>query len=423
MSKIQYYKNFSASNKLLFPLTMWIFSRIVIGISMLIIVPLLPTPSEGIAPSFSWDVFYAWDSGWYEKIATSGYEYVNDGKYHTVAFFPLYPLAIRGFMALGLPFLIAGTLVNNLAFLGAILFIYSWLEERLSKKTARWIIVFLVWFPLSIYGSVIYAEGLYLLLSSATLRAFEQNQYWRVALWGSLATATRPTGIALIPTFLIVAWREKRKATSYIASIAAGSGVFFYSIYCYIHFQDALAFVRVQKAWQPVEDFYGQGWVKMLMQVAIGTRNWKYGAVVDFLHPLLFVVICASSYLVWRFREKLKAANTVYIFGALGFILWLLAGNPLINSIIIFGGAYLLWYFRSQLGLVLFVYGFCSLGLIFSTGRPESAERYAYGIVSVAIAFGILLSRYPRWGYMSSAFFGLLLALYAMRFAQHLWVA
>ncbi len=402
---------------------MWLVSRVVIAISMLIIAPLLAAPPEGITPNFSWDVFHAWDSIWYEKIATLGYEYINDGKYHTIAFFPLYPLIISGIMALGLPFIIAGTLVNNLAFLGAILFIYSWMRERLGLKTALWTIVFLVWFPLSIYGSVIYAEGLYLLLSSATLRAFEQNQYWWVAIWGSLATATRPTGIALIPAFLIVAWREKRKVTAYIASLAAASGVCFYSIYCYVHFQDALAFVRVQKAWQPVEDFYGQGWLKMLMQVAIGTRNWQHGAVVDFWHPLLFVVICASSCLIWRFREKLGATNTVYIFGVLGFILWLLAGNPLINSIIIFGGAYLLWYFRSQLGLVLFVYGFCSLGLIFSTGRPESAERYAYGIVSVAIAFGIFLSRYPRWGYISSAFFGLLLALYAMRFAQHLWVA
>ena len=88
-----------------------------------------------------------------------------------------------------------------------------------------------------------------------------------------------------------------------------------------------------------------------------------------------------------------------------------------------FGGAYLLWYFRSQLSLTVITYGFCSLAVIFTTGRTESAERYAYGIVSIAITFGILLSRYPRYGYIAVAFFSLLLAIYAMRFSQGIWVA
>ena len=45
--------------------------------------------------------------------------------------------------------------------------------------------------------------------------------------------------------------------------------------------------------------------------------------------------------------------------------------------------------------------------VIFITGRTESAERYAYGIVSIAITIGNLLSRYPRCGYMVVAFFSL----------------
>ena len=126
---------------------------------------------------------------------------------------------------------------------------------------------------------------------------------------------------------------------------------------------------------------------------------------------------------MWRSRFRLGAARTSYGIGFLGFILWLIAGSPLINTAIIFGGAYLLWYFRSQLSLVLIAYGFCSLAIIFTTGRTESAERYAYAIVSIAIAFGILLSRYPRYGYILVTFFSLLLAIYAMRFSQQIWVA
>ncbi|WP_009632875.1 mannosyltransferase family protein [Synechocystis sp. PCC 7509] len=399
---------------LLFPLCLWLFSRLVICIVMVDFAPLLPAPPGGIVATGGWDVFAAWDSDFYERIAIFGYNTP-----HSVAFFPLYPLLVRGVMALGLPFVVAGTIVNNLAFLAALIFIYNWVASSHSKSVARWTIVVLAWFPLSIFGTVIYSEGLYLLLSSVALRAFEQKRYWWVVLTGSLATATRPTAIALIPTFLIVCWREGRKVKAYIASLATGLGVFFYSLYCQIYFQDALAFIHVQKAWQPAQDFLGQDWLKMVMQVAVGTRNWQRGTIVDVWHPLIFVVICVSGCSLWKSSFKLRGYSLCF----LGFVLWLVAGNPLLNSAITFGGIYLLWYCRSLLSNTLVTYGICSYALILSTGRTTSIERYVYAIVSVAVSLGILLSRYPRYGYIVSAFFAFLLILYSLRFAQHLWVA
>ncbi|MBW4663907.1 MAG: hypothetical protein KME01_06845 [Chroococcus sp. CMT-3BRIN-NPC107] len=400
--------------RLLFPLRVWLFSRLVICIAMLNFAPLLPAPPGGIAATVGWDVFAAWDSDFYEKIATFGYN-----NPHSVAFFPLYPLLVRGVVALGLPFVVAGTLVNNLAFLAALIFIYNWAASSYSQNVARWTVVVLALFPLSIFGTVIYSEGLYLLLSSVALRAFEQKRYRWVVLGGALATFTRPTAMALIPAFLIVSWRERRGEVAYFASLATGLGIFCYSLYCQIYFQDALAFIRVQKAWQPAQDFFGQDWLKMVMQVAVGTRNWQRGTIVDVWHPLIFLVICVSSYLLWKSDFKLRGYGLCFS----AFVLWLVAGNPLINSAIAFGGIYLLWYFRFSLSNTLITYGVCSYALIFSTGRATSAERYVYGIVTVAVSLGILLSRYPRYGYIVSAFFALLLILYSLRFAQHLWVA
>ncbi len=409
MANLQTWKH-----RVLFPFSLWLFSRLVIWIAMCAIAPLLPAPPGGIVATVGWNVFAAWDSDFYEKIATFGYN-----SPHLVAFFPLFPLLVRGIMGLGLPFVVAGTIVNNLAFLAALIFIYNWVGSSHSRSIARWTVVVLALLPLSIFGTVIYSEGLYLLFSAIALRAFEQKRYWWVALGGLLATATRPTAMALIPTFLIVAWRERRECFAYFASLATGLGVFSYSLYCQIYFQDALAFIHVQKAWQPAQDFFGQDWLKMLMQIVIGTRNWQRGTIVDIWHPLLFVVICVSGYLLGKSHFKVLG----YGFCFLVFVLWLLAGNPLINTAIVFGGAYLLWYFRSQLSNTLVTYGTCSYALIFSTGRTTSAERYVYGIVSVAVSLGILLSRYPRYGYIVSAFFALLLVLYSLRFAQHLWVA
>ena len=410
------------SNGLIFAAAMWLLSRLVIAVAMLLIAPSLPTPPSGILPIFGWGVFSAWDSSFYEKIAISGYEYATDSNEHTVAFFPLFPLFIRAVMVLGLPVEVAGTLVNNLAFLGALVVLYVWVEECHGTSAARWATAVLAWCPLSLFGTVIYSEGLYLLFSTAALRAFTRKQYAGVAIWGALATATRPTGLALIPAFLIVAGRERR-ARAYLASLAAGGGLFLYSLYCGIRFGDCLAFLHAQQAWRPRTGFDWLRWWKMLMQISIGSTNWKYGSIKDPWHPLLFLLIVGSSYLLWRYRKHLNSAKVDYGFAFLGLCLWLLAGDPLTDVVMIFGGGYLLWHLRTQLSPVTVAYGFCGLGLLLVSGGTISLNRLAYGIVSLAIALGVLLARYPRWGYTVMVFFAILLTSFAVRFAQNQWVA
>lgn len=403
---------------------MWLLSRLLIVALMLLIAPSLPAPPGGIAPTAGWQqILCQWDGLLYKQIATSGYEYANDGKGHNVAFFPLFPLVSRGVMALGLPFEVAGTLVNNLAFLAALVVLYFWVEERHGRSAARWATASLAWCPLSIFGTVIYSEGLFLLLSTAAIRAFDNQQYGSVAIWGSLATAARPTGMALIPAFLLVAWRERRPAIAYAAALVTGSGLFLFSLYCAIHFGDPLAFIQAQRGWRPSLGFYWQGWLKMLMQISVGTTNWKYGSIKDPWHPLLFGVIVSSGYLLWHYRSKLGSAKVDYGFCALVLFLWLLGGDALINTGMVLGGGYLLWRLRAQLSLVTVIYGFCALALILVSGGNWSLSRIAYGIVSLPVALGVLLASHPRWGYATMGFFAILLVGFALRFARHLWIA
>ena len=410
-------------NGFIFAGAMWLFSRLLIVAIMLLLVPSLPAPPGGIKPTVGWEVFSWWDSRHYHLIATSGYEYVNDGKGHNVAFFPVFPLAIRGVMMLGLPFEVAGTLVNNFAFLGALIVLYYWVNEHHGRSAARWATAVLAWCPLSLFGTVIYSEGVYLLFSTAALRAFDNQKYAWVALWGAIATAARPTGVALIPAFLIAAWKERRGARAYIASLATGAGIVLYSVYCRIYFGDFLAFSHAQQGWDRSVGFYWQGWLKMLIQISVGTTNWKYGSIKDPLHPLLFAMIVGIGYLLLRFRSKVGETKVCYGFCALFLLLWLLAGDPLLNTVAVLGGGYLLWHLRAQLTSVTVSYGLCALGLILVSGSTWSLSRIAYGIVSLSVALGVLLARYPRWGYPVIAFFTILLASFAVRFAQHLWVA
>lgn len=419
-------KNFNfINNSLFWVMLVWLSSRVLIAFIMLIIAPLFPVASNGVIATFSWDVFHAWDSVWYEKIVTNGYDFSSDVKQiHTVAFFPLFPLLCRLLMTTGLPFKIASFLVNNLSFLSTLIILYFWVEELYGLNAAKWIIITLVWCPYSIYGTVIYTEGLFLLCTTCALRNFEKRQYLRAAFWGVLSTATRVPGITLLPTFLFVSWKEKRPIMAYIASLATALGIMFYSLYCQIQFGDALAFIHAQKAWRgDAKGFAWEGWWQMLMQIIIGFNNWKSGYIKEPLHPLLFLIVITIGYILWNFRIKLGLQKLHYGFYFLWLLMWLLAGDELFKVVIVFGGIYLLYFFRYQIPLVTFVYGLCSYGLILNTGITASAERYAYGIISLSIAFGLLLERYPRIRYPVICFFAILVVIFSIRFARDLWVA
>jgi Gpi18-like mannosyltransferase len=406
-----------------FAIAHWLLSRLVLLVAMLLIAPALPTPAHNIPVPSGWEVFNRWDGMQYEGIAKLGYEFVNDGRGYNVAFLPLFPLLIRGGMSVDLTPSAAGTIANSLAFLAAAILLYRWVEERYSSRTANWVTAAFVWCPFSLFGSVVYTEGCFLLCAIAALRAFENEQYARVAFWGALATAVRLPSLALIPTFLIVAWLEKRPLKAYLAIAATPIGLLLYVLYCGWRFGEPLAFYRAHQGWNP-ENGWEQSWLLMLLQVVLGPANvGKEGiTLVDPWYPLGIAAICAVGVLLWRSREKLGLARTDYILGALGIILWLVAGSPLINLVTVWGGAYLLWASRRKLTPVMLVYALFSFLLILAAQRTGSAERYVYGIAPVSIALGLLLERYPRWGYMTLTFFGLLLLSSSVRFAQHLWV-
>ncbi|MGB3655713.1 MAG: mannosyltransferase family protein [Rivularia sp. (in: cyanobacteria)] len=409
-------------NELLFPAAMWLGSRLLLWVVMLGIAPLLQAPSGGIAATFDLEVFYAWDSIHYQDIATTGYEYINDGKMHNVAFFPLFPLMVKFLMNLGLPFKLAGLLVNNLALLGAIYCVYFWVKSYLGNKEARWAAAVLAWCPPSMFAGVIYTEGLYLFLSAAAMQAFDKNRYGLTAFWGTLATATRPTGLALIPALIIASWKQRKPASAYIAALATATGVLAFSLYCALKFGDPLAFIEAQKGWRESLGFDWQNWWKMLMQITIGTANWKHGGIKDPVQPLLFTLIVGLGYLLWRFRKKIGKAKVDYGFAALILIWWLVAGDPLINTVSVVGSGYLIWKLRNELSPVTATYGLCGLALVLASGGTWSLSRIVYGIVSVSIALGVFLSRHPRWGYLTMGFFAILLTTFSIRFAQDLWV-
>ncbi|MBF2067871.1 MAG: hypothetical protein IGS39_26165 [Calothrix sp. C42_A2020_038] len=227
--------------------------------------------------------------------------------------------------------------------------------------------------------------------------------------------------MVLIPAFVLAAWKQKKSLVAYIAGLATSLGLISYSIYCFIYHNDALAFINAQKAWRETLGFDWRPWWKMLMQITIGTYNYRYGTIKEITHPLIFLIIVGCGYLLWHRRNRLTPAKVDYGFGVLFLGLWLLAGDPLINTIVVLIGSYLMWHFRSELTPVALFYGLSGIGLLVFSGGTISLNRLVYGIVPVIVAFGLLFARYTRWGYMSMGFFAILLFTFSIRFAQKLW--
>jgi Gpi18-like mannosyltransferase len=402
---------------------MWLSSRALIVVLMLIIAPLLPAPPGGIQPDFGWGVFWDRDSEHYQNIAFHGYEYSDNRKVHNVAFFPLFPLLIRGLMQIGLPFELSGVLVNNLAFLGGLIVLYMWMNENYGNIIARWATAFLAWCPLSLFGTVIYTEGLFLFLSIAALRAFDRQKYLELVFWGILTTATRPTALVFVPALLIAAWWERRPKIAYIASLTTGLGLLAYIIYCWINFNDPIAFIHAQKAWRTSFGFNSFGWWRMVQQIVVGSSKWSINNPEPFWHLPQFLAICTLGYLLWRYKSRVPTIQVENGFAALAIWLLLLAGDPLINVVMTIGGGLAIWCLRDRLTPVIITYGLSALAMLLASGGTISLNRLAYGIVSISIAFAMLLSSKTRWGYLVMGIFAIFLSSYAVRFAQNLWVA
>jgi Gpi18-like mannosyltransferase len=75
----------------------------------------------------------------------------------------------------------------------------------------------------------------------------ERGEYIWAAFWGALTTATREPGVALIPTFLLTAWRLKKPNLAYAAGFASAIGFFSFILYCAINLEDTLAFIHIHK--------------------------------------------------------------------------------------------------------------------------------------------------------------------------------
>ncbi len=219
----------------------------------------------GRAPA---ELLCSWDCGWYQGLAQDGYHQQPlgpdihpdaDGKANW-AFFPLFPLAARALVELGLgSFQLAAQLLNNLAFCASLGLLFSYLQRWLPRQDVWFVLGLLALSPYSLYFSAPYTESLYLLLMLASLLAAHQGRWLMAGLCGALLSATRNLGVFLAFSLAALAlqqfgWRALLRFApgterAWLACVLCGAGLFAYMAFLQAWVGDSLAFSHVQAGW------------------------------------------------------------------------------------------------------------------------------------------------------------------------------
>ena len=189
-----------------------------------------------------------WDAGWFESIARDGYR--SDDA--SAAFFPGYPIAIRGATwIVPISESDAALVVSNLAFLGALIVLFALMRFESSTDTARRTVLLLAWYPASFFFLAPYSESMFLLASLLTFWWARRSRWGPAAAAGFVAALTRSVGVVLVPALLLEAWSINRdeRPRAIVASLVPLLAPAAYSAYWFARAGDALRPFHAQASW------------------------------------------------------------------------------------------------------------------------------------------------------------------------------
>jgi Gpi18-like mannosyltransferase len=162
-----------------------------------------------------WDTFARYDSGWYQQIASQGYEYKGVGR-NNIAFFPAYPLLMRaGGWLLGgrqQDYYFAGIVISWLSFAAAMTVLYRLALLDLPRPAAIRAVAYCAVFPAAFFLGMVYSESLYLLAVLSAAYALRTQRFAVAATAGAVLTATRVTAVLAMPGLAWIAWAAAKQS-------------------------------------------------------------------------------------------------------------------------------------------------------------------------------------------------------------------
>ncbi len=225
----------------------------------------------------------SWDCPWYASIVESGYSTATtpNPAYPKWSFHPLFPLTaypLHRWFKLSLYGSVV--LASKLELLLAI-YAFLLLVSKDTETTAdRWRAASLVAFsPYVIYGHAGYAEPLYFSLIALAFYFASRHRWLASGAMGGLASATRFVGFLFTLSYLIVwvkdgnwrFWQRKLDLDRMIGLLLCPLGTALFALYMYHRIGDALVQQHVQVAWGKLP-----GNPLDMLRLSLLTSGWSF---------------------------------------------------------------------------------------------------------------------------------------------------
>jgi hypothetical protein len=304
-----------------------------------------------------------WDGVWFIRIAADGYPAHAESQ----AFFPLYPLLVRGVALLtGHNYVVAGLVVSLLCYAGAMVVLFKLAQALLGPRVALWSVVFISVFPTALFFQAVYSESLFLLLVLLSFWWARRARWALAGLAGLLAVLTRSSGVVLVLPLAVIWWEQRRgvalrlpggpaagpaapgrrpPASSFAWLLLVPAGLALYMGYLWWAFGDPLLFSSVQAYWGreltlPTSAIWrgavaavdGVRWLTVhgvgpILGMRLPSGGLDSTVIANLLEFTSFAAAVALLIACWR---RLPAAYTLYALAALLFpLLYSTAARPL----------------------------------------------------------------------------------------------
>jgi hypothetical protein len=237
-----------------------------------------------------------WDGAWYRTVAEQGY-FLIPGRQSDPAFFPLFPIVLRGLHALGLSFRTTGILVANCAFVVGILAFYELSKRLVPLDAARTSALLAALFPMSFVFSMTYPESLVLAALALALLLALSGRWTLSAVAGAVAALGRPEAMFFalpLATIAIGRARESGRAAGgrgIGAAFAPVASVATFPLYLGWALHNVSAWSQAQRAWG--RSFSLDGIAHALQKLhQHGQTPWLWR---DFAFCLIYLALLAAA--------------------------------------------------------------------------------------------------------------------------------
>jgi Mannosyltransferase (PIG-V) len=340
------------------------------------------------------DTFAQWDSVWFLHIARHGYDLKE-----TAAFFPLYPLAVRGVSEVLRSDVAASVLVSVAAGSIAVVVLHRLARPLIGEAGAATTVLLVTLYPLAFVFTAAYSDGLFLALAAGSFLAGVRGRPLAAGVLGGLACATRLVGLALLPALLVLLWPRGRRGFLRLAPLLLlPAAVAVYAIYLDHKLGDPWAFVHAQGVYWNRHVHSGGP----LTGLWLAVRDGYQGASELVQH------LPRAPHGAFEHRDQWASWNVVQL-------------------LLLAAAAWLTWVAWTRLGAAYGLYSLATLVIILTSPADlvplVSLPRFLLGDFPLFLALALLLRDRPAPRLWTLVAFAAIGGAAAVAFAHHVWIA